>query len=349
MAEGPFPGGTIVTGPVVELSAEEALIDLAEGKRGIVSRRHWSDPAPDDLTQHCAVGDMVVGAVLVRDDPKGRIVLSRAWAERIRAFEKLQAAYDAKETLTGTVIATVKGGLAVDVGIRAFLPRSVATLESNADLSKLVGETVECRVLEIDAAQNRAVLDRKAVLRAERNAKRNELLSSLTKGEIRTGTVRSIVEFGAFVDLGGAEGLIHISEMAWTRVDNPKDVVRVGQEVTVKVLEVRKSKKRVRLSLRGAEADPLDGLVEGSVVEGKVSRLADFGAFVDVGGVEGLVHLNELSEHRVFAPEEVVMPGEQVYVKVIGINRKRRRVDLSITQAVLMSPPPPADEASDPE
>lgn len=341
-----FPGGTIVTGPVTEVDAEFVVVNLGGDRLGVVSRRHWDEAPPEDLTTVVQPGDMVLGAVLIRDDPKGRVVLSRSWAVRKSAMDALAKAKEEKDTVEAKVVKTVKGGLVLDVGIRGFLPRSLATLDPSEKLGDLVGETVTVRVLELDTNKNRVVLDRKTVLRKERGSRRAEVMAGLKKNEVREGTVRSIADFGVFVDIGGAEGLVHLSELSWTRVEDAASMVSVGQKVTVKVLEVRRSKGRIRLSMRAATPDPIDVAQKDSVVEGTVTRLADFGAFVDIGGVEGLVHINQLSEHRVFTPDEVVIPGDRVFVKVIGVDRKRRRVDLSITQAVQSVSAPPVDPAA---
>ncbi len=332
-----------MTGPVLEVTADELVVDLGGGRQGVVSRRHYDEQPPPTLVGLANVGDMVLGAVLIRDDPKGRVVLSRSWAVRKSAMDAMAKAHAEKATIDAEVVKVVKGGLVLDVGVRGFLPRSLATLDPKEKLADLVGQTVTVRVLELDQEKNRVVLDRKTVLRKERSSQKAEILSSLKKNEVRSGVVRSIADFGVFVDIGGAEGLVHLSELSWTRVENPKTFVKVGETVQVKILEIRKSKGRIRLSMRATTPDPIHNANVGEVVEGTVTRLADFGAFVDIGGTEGLVHINQLSEHRVFTPDEVVIPGDRVFVKVIGVDRKRRRVDLSITQAVQSVSAPPVD------
>ncbi|MGH1506039.1 MAG: S1 RNA-binding domain-containing protein [Acidimicrobiales bacterium] len=260
-------------------------------------------------------------------------MLSRTWALKKKAWDDLAALQEAGGTLTAPVTGLAKRGVVVDVGLRGFVPASHMALEPT-DLSPFVGQTLEFKVLEIDPAKERLVLSRRSLLLKQQRKAVHDALTSLTVGEVRTGTVTSLVDYGAFVDVGGVTGLVHLSELAWHRVRRAADAVKVGDEVEVKVLDVKVKKRRVSLSMRQITDDPYANLTAGDVVTGRVSRLVDFGAFVDVGAGEGLVHLSELSEYRVFTPEEVVTPGEDVRVKILSVDKKRRRIELSIRQAV---------------
>ncbi|MDH4146828.1 MAG: S1 RNA-binding domain-containing protein [Acidimicrobiia bacterium] len=330
----PYNSGELVTGKVLVVNPEEVVVSLGERRLGVINKRHLTIDGrgePDSVT---AVGDELEAAVLLREDPQNRVVLSRAWALKQRAWEAVDAATASDQPITGVVSAAVKGGLAVDIGIRAFLPASQVDRHHVDDLKALVGQPIEALITESDRNTDRVVLSRRALLRRQDKARAAEVLAELSVGEVRTGRVVTLTDFGAFVDIDGVRGLLHLSEMSWERVERPADVVSVGQDVEVKVLAVKGAKRRVSLSIRALTADPLDQLSEGQTLTGTVSRLVDFGAFVRVAGIEGLVHISELAEYRVHLPEEVVTPGEEVLVKVLKVDRRRRRVDLSINQAV---------------
>ena len=236
---------------------------------------------------------------------------------------------------SGRVTGQVKGGLVVDVGTRAFLPASQVDLQHVDDLASFVGTEIEALVHEFDRANDKIVLSRRNLLRSQQRARANDFAATLAPGQVHRGRVSLLTDFGAFVEIGGVRGLVHLSELAWGRVDRAADVVSPGDEVDVKVLGIKPGKK-LSLSIRAVTADPLATLQTGQVLTGVVTRLADFGAFVRVGdGAEGLVHVTELAEYRVHAPEEIVAPGDEVLVKVIRIDRKRRRLDLSVNQALL--------------
>lgn len=327
--------GQIVEGRVVSVSGDEAVLELGDGSTGVISKRHLTANGQLDPTELLAVGDGVEAAVLIRDDPKGRIVLSRAWALKQRAWEQVEAAKSANRPLTGRVTGQVKGGLVVDVGTRAFLPASQVDLHHVDDLSTFVGQDIEALVQEADRANDKIVLSRRNLLRSAQRSKANEFASTLAAGQVHRGRVSLLTDFGAFVEIGGVRGLVHLSELSWSRVDRADEVVTPGTEVEVKVLAVKPGKK-LSLSIRALTPDPLTTLQPGQILPGVVTRLADFGAFVRVGdGAEGLVHVTELAEYRVHAPEEVVTPGDEVLVKVLRIDRKRRRLDLSVNQALL--------------
>lgn len=325
--------GKIVGGLVTSVTDEEVELTTDDGRAAVISRRNFDD-ADTAPTAILSVGDRVEGALLTREDPKGRIVLSRAWALKKRAWEEVAAASERNEVVSGTVVSVSKRGVVVDAGVRGFVPTPHLVLEPPSDLRSFVGQTFEFRVLEVDSVKERLVLSRRSLLLKEQRKQVHDLLSGLQVGDTRTGTVASLTDYGAFVDLGGIKGLVHLSELSWNRVRHPSEMLTVGDEVDVKVLDVKVKKRRISLSMRRLSPDPLAGIEVGSIVEGPVCRLVDFGAFVDLGGSEGLVHLSELAEHRVSTPEELVAPGEIVRVKVLSVDRKRRRIELSIRQAV---------------
>ena len=250
----------------------------------------------------------------------------------------IEAKKEADEIVEGPVIEVVKGGLIVDIGLRGFLPASLVELRRVRDLAPYIGTTVQAKIIELDKNRNNVVLSRRAYLEENQKETRDSFLTNLKIGEVREGTVSSVVSFGAFVDLGGMDGLIHVSELSWKHVDHPGSVVAVGDPVKVQVLDVDFSRERISLSLKATQADPWQEFAEthevGQLVYGRVTKLVQFGAFVQVGdGIEGLVHISEMSTHHVESPEQVVTPGEELWVKIIDLDLARRRISLSIKQA----------------
>ncbi len=327
-------GGTIVSGTVKTKAAHEIELDLGGDRIGVISQRYWGDDPAADLTRECVLGEVINAAVLVREDHKGRIVLSRLWAMQQIAWVDIARAAAANEAVTGTITAVVKGGLSCDVGVRGFIPSSLIDVEPVENLQALVGREVQCKVVEADQVSGRLVLSRKAVVRAEQRKAAKAFMETMSAGDEYTGKVVDIQDFGAFVDINGVRGLVHSTELAWKRVQHPSEVVSVGDEVQVKVKSVQVPKQRVNLTMK-LTPDPLGDLEVGALISGRVTRLVDFGAFVEVNGaIEGLVHITEMAEYRVYHPEEIVLPGEEVWVKVLAVDRKRRRVDLSIAQAI---------------
>src|SRR5215218_10219593 len=238
----------------------------------------------------------------------------------------------------GLVIEVVKGGLIVDIGLRGFLPASLVELRRVRDLQPYVGKMVQAKIIELDKNRNNVVLSRRAYLEETQKEARDEFLTNLKPGEVREGVVSSVVSFGAFVDLGGMDGLIHVSELSWKHVDHPGAVVAVGDPVTVQVLDVDFDRERISLSLKATQQDPWQIFANshevGQLVYGRITKLVPFGAFAQVGeGIEGLVHISEMSAHHVDAPEQVVTPGEELWVKIIDLDLARRRISLSIKQA----------------
>ncbi len=323
----------LVTGVVVSVSADEVELALRDGRTAVIYRRDV-DQAGTDPTTLFSVGDKADGAELRREDPKQRVVLSRTWALKQIKWNRILEA-KAEGTLLEGVVTGVSGkGVVVDVGVRGFVPASHLDLNPVSDLSGYAGKTLQLKVLEVDPGRDRLVLSRRSVLMREQRKATHDALAGLEVGSVIEGTVKSLTSYGAFVDVGGINGLVHLSECSWKRLRSPAEAVTIGETVRVKVLDVKIKKRRVSLSLRQVEDDPLLRVEVGSVIEGPVARLVEFGAFVDVGDIEGLVHLTELSEYRVSVPEEVVTPGEVVRVKVLSVDRKRRRIELSIRQAV---------------
>lgn len=330
----PSDAGKVLGGLIKSITADELELTLDDGRTAVISRRNFAADDVDPSSVY-SVGDRAEGAVLTREDRKQRVVLSRAWALKKRAWERVAAAAESNSVISGTVVSTSKRGVVVDAGVRGFVPSSHLVLDPPpADLASFVGETLDFRVLEIDIEKERLVLSRRSLLLKQQRKDTHEILTQLAPGDRRSGTVTSLTDYGAFVDIGGVNGLVHLSELSWHRVRHPSDVVSVGATVEVRVLDVKVKKRRVSLSIRQLTPDPLAGIAEGSILEGPVSRLVDFGAFVDIGGAEGLVHLSEMAEHRVSTPEEIVAPGEVVRAKVLSVDRKRRRIELSIRQAV---------------
>ncbi|MBM3694071.1 MAG: S1 RNA-binding domain-containing protein, partial [Actinobacteria bacterium] len=266
------------------------------------------------------------------------LVLSKKRAQYERAWGTIEELKERDEVVSGPVIEVVKGGLILDIGLRGFLPASLVDLRRVRDLQPFVGRSLECKIIELDRNRNNVVLSRRAYLEETQREQRDEFLTNLKPGEVRRGVVSSVVNFGAFVDLGGMDGLVHVSELSWKHVEHPSQVVQVGDEVTVSVLDVDLSRERISLSLKATQQDPWQEFADGhgvdQLVYGRVTKLVPFGAFVQVGeGIEGLVHISEMAAQHVEAPEQVVTPGEELWVKIIDIDLDRRRISLSIKQA----------------
>jgi small subunit ribosomal protein S1 len=291
-----------------------------------------------DPNEVVGVGDEVEALVLQKEDKEGRLILSKKRAQYERAWGTIEAKKEADEVVEGVVIEVVKGGLILDIGLRGFLPASLVEMRRVRDLQPYVGQTIEAKIIELDKNRNNVVLSRRAWLEQTQSAVRQNFLTTLQKGQVRSGVVSSIVNFGAFVDLGGVDGLVHVSELSWKHIDHPSEVVEVGQEVTVEVLDVDMDRERVSLSLKATQEDPWQQFARthaiGQVVPGKVTKLVPFGAFVRVDdGIEGLVHISELAERHVEVPEQVVQVNSDIFVKVIDIDLERRRISLSLKQA----------------
>jgi len=333
-----FNDGDIVEGTVVKVDRDEVLLDIGYKTEGVIPSRELSikhDVDPGEVVQ---VGDEIDALVLTKEDKEGRLILSKKRAQYERAWGAIEELKEKDEPVTGTVIEVVKGGLILDIGLRGFLPASLVEMRRVRDLDPYIGQEIEAKIIELDKNRNNVVLSRRAWLEQTQSEVRSEFLHQLQKGQVRKGVVSSIVNFGAFVDLGGVDGLVHVSELSWKHIDHPSEVVAVGDEVTVEVLDVDLDRERVSLSLKATMEDPWRVFARthavGQIVPGKVTKLVPFGAFVRVEeGIEGLVHISELAERHVEVPDQVVGVNEEAMVKVIDIDLERRRISLSLKQA----------------
>ena len=333
-----FDEGDLVNGTVVKIEHDEVLVDIGFKSEGVIPVRELSirkDANPADIV---ALGDPIEALVLQKEDKDGRLVLSKKRAEYERAWNRIEEKFNSGENVEGEVIEVVKGGLILDIGLRGFLPASLVDLRRVKDLDMYLGTEIEARVIEMDRNRNNVVLSRRVVLEESRKAERSEILSKLKSGMRLQGTVSSIVDFGAFVDLGGIDGLVHISELSWNHVNHPSEVVKVGDEVEVEVLDVDLQRERISLGLKQTTEDPWLKLIEsypvGTIVDGKVTKVVPFGAFVELGNnVEGLVHISEMAAKHIDTPAQVVKVGQDVKVKVMDINPDRRRISLSMKAA----------------
>ncbi|MEX0797422.1 MAG: 30S ribosomal protein S1 [Acidimicrobiia bacterium] len=333
-----FNDGDIVEGTVVSVDSDGAMVDVGYKSEGLIPVRELSIRNNVDPNKSVQVGDRIEAVVLTKEDDEGRLLLSKKRAMYERAWGEIQEIAAADKTVEGTVIEVVKGGLIVDIGLRGFLPASLVDLRRVRDLDPFIGETITAKVIELDRARNNVVLSRRAYLEEAQAEERQGFLDNLAEGEVRDGVISSVVHFGAFVDLGGMDGLVHVSELSWQHVNHPNELVNVGDKVRVKVLEVDLDRERISLSIRQTTEDPWDvfaGAHEvGDVVDGTVTKTVPFGAFVSVGdGVEGLVHVSEIAMHRVESPELELSIGQAVKVKITEKDDERRRISLSIKQA----------------
>ncbi|WP_061300226.1 30S ribosomal protein S1 [Herbidospora cretacea] len=333
-----FNDGDIVEGTVVKVDRDEVLLDIGYKTEGVIPSRELSIKHDVDPAEVVEVGEHVEALVLQKEDKEGRLILSKKRAQYERAWGTIEKIKDEDGIVTGTVIEVVKGGLILDIGLRGFLPASLVEMRRVRDLQPYVGRELEAKIIELDKNRNNVVLSRRAWLEQTQSEVRQTFLNTLQKGQVRKGVVSSIVNFGAFVDLGGVDGLVHVSELSWKHIDHPSEVVEVGQEVTVEVLDVDMERERVSLSLKATQEDPWQQFARthqiGQVVPGRVTKLVPFGAFVRVEeGIEGLVHISELAERHVEIPEQVVQVGDEIFVKIIDIDLDRRRISLSLKQA----------------
>ncbi len=329
--------GDHVRGRVVKVSPDGILVDVGYKTEGVVALQDLAVryvQEPDEVVSEGEEIDVVVKSI----DDDGGLRLSKRMADEEIAWEQLEKALEERTNIEGTVIQEVKGGLMMDVGLKAFIPASQVERGYVGDLSVYVGQTLTVKVLELDRNKERAILSRRQVLEEELETLREETWANIQEGEVRHGVVKGITDFGAFVDVGGVDGLLHVSELSWGRVDHPSQVVKEGEELDVKVLRVDREKGKISLGLKQILPDPWDNVGDkyqvGEVVQGKITRLAPFGAFVELEpGVEGLVHISELADRRVEKPEEVVSAGSEVRVKILRVRQQERRISLSIKEA----------------
>ncbi len=333
-----FDDGDVVSGIVVKVDKDEVLVDIGYKSEGIIPLKELSIRNDIDPGEIVSEGDKIEALVLQKEDKEGRLVLSKKRAQYEKAWGAIEAVKNSNGVVKGPVIEVVKGGLIVDIGLRGFLPASLVELRRVRDLSPYIGASVEAKIIELDRNRNNVVLSRRAFLEETQKEAREGFLDNLQLGEVRSGVISSVVAFGAFVDLGGMDGLIHISELSWKHVDHPSAVVAVGDRVNVQVLDVDRTKERISLSLKATQVDPWQEFAGahkvGELVYGRVTKLVPFGAFIQVGdGIEGLVHISELAVHRVDQPEQVIQPGDELWVKIIEMDMERHRISLSVKQA----------------
>jgi small subunit ribosomal protein S1 len=331
----PFEEGDVVSGRVVRIDNDEVLVDIGYKSEGVIPSNELSIRKNVDPHDEVELGEEVDALVLTKEDQDGRLIVSKKRARFEKAWRNIEAASESGTPVTGTVIEVVKGGLIVDLGVRGFLPASLVDIRRVPNLDEYLGQAIECKVMELNRSRNNVVLSRRAVLEEERKEQRQEILDRLQPGLVVEGVISNIVDFGAFVDLNGIDGLIHISELSWSHVNHPSEILNIGDTVQVKVLDIDRDRQRISLGLKQTQEDPWQRVVDtynvGDELEGTVTKVVTFGAFVEIlDGVEGLVHISELAAHHVENPREVVQPGDVVRVKILEIDSERRRLSLSI-------------------
>src|SRR6202140_2403085 len=327
--------GEVVHGTVVRVDKDEVLVDIGYKSEGVIPVSELSIRRSVNPADEVQLGDEIAALVMTKEDAEGRLILSKKRARFEIAGKAIEHAHEQGDPVTGRVIEVVKGGLILDLGVRGFLPASLVDIRRVQDLDEYMGQELRCKVIELNRSRNNVVLSRRAVLEDERKEMRQAILDKLNPGDVVEGTISNIVDFGAFVDLDGMDGLIHISELSWSHVNHPSEVLEIGQKVDVKVLDIDRERQRISLGLKQTQTDPwqqvLESYNEGDVVSGKVTKVVTFGAFVEIlDGVEGLVHISELAQHHVENPREIIQPGDHVRVKILEIESERRRLSLSI-------------------
>jgi small subunit ribosomal protein S1 len=330
-----FEEGDVVKGKVVRIDKDEVLVDIGYKAEGVIPSNELSIRKSVDPHDEVELQEEVDALVLTKEDSEGRLILSKKRARFEKAWRKIEVAADSGEPVEGSVIEVVKGGLILDLGVRGFLPASLVDIRRVHNLDEFMSQTLECKVIELNRSRNNVVLSRRAVLEEERKEVREQILGRLEPGQVVEGKISNIVDFGAFVDLDGIDGLIHISELSWSHVNHPSEVVSIGDDVRIKVLDIDRDRQRISLGLKQTQEDPWQRVISthrsGDVLEGTVTKVVAFGAFVEIlPGVEGLVHISELADHHVENPSEVVEPGSKLNVKILEIDEERRRLSLSI-------------------
>jgi len=330
-----FDEGDVVNGKVVRIDKDEVLVDIGYKAEGVIPSNELSIRKSVNPSEEVELGEEVDALVLTKEDAEGRLILSKKRARFEKAWRRIEVAADSGEPVEGSVIEVVKGGLILDLGVRGFLPASLVDIRRVHNLDEFMGQTLECKVIELNRSRNNVVLSRRAVLEEERKEVREQILGRLEPGQVVEGKISNIVDFGAFVDLDGIDGLIHISELSWSHVNHPSEILSIGDTVSVKVLDIDRDRQRISLGLKQTQEDPWQRVISthrpGDVLEGTVTKVVAFGAFVEIlPGVEGLVHISELADHHVENPSEVVEPGAKLNVKILEIDEDRRRLSLSI-------------------
>jgi small subunit ribosomal protein S1 len=326
--------GEVVTGNVVRIDKDEVLVDIGYKSEGVIPANELSIRKAVDPKDEVHLGEEVDAIVLTKEDQDGRLIMSKKRARFEKAWRRIETAAESGEPVEGTVIEVVKGGLIIDLGVRGFLPASLVDIRRVPNLDEYLGTKIETKVIELNRSRNNVVLSRRAVLEEERKEVRQQILDRLQPGLVVEGQISNIVDFGAFVDLDGIDGLIHISELSWSHVNHPSEILNIGDTVQVKVLDIDRDRQRISLGLKQTQEDPWQRIVDtysiGDELAGKVTKVVTFGAFVEIlDGVEGLVHISELAGHHVESPREIVHPGDGIRVKILEIDSERRRLSLS--------------------
>src|SRR5579864_7845912 len=328
----PFAAGNIVKGTIIEVRPKEVLVDIGYKSEGVISANEFED------IKTVKVSDVIDVLIEKLEDKEGMVVLSKEKAEFKQNWDKILTICNEGGTITGKVKAVVKGGLLVNIGVEAFLPASQIDITTTKNLASYVGNSYEFKVVKINQERQNIVLSRRELIEQERTERRQKLLSEMTPGDIRKGTVKNITDFGAFIDLNGIDGLLHITDMSWGRIGHPSELLKVGQDIDVVVLDVNKEKERVSLGLKQKLANPWDSIETkfpvGAKVKGKVVSLVPYGAFVQLEpGVEGLIHVTELSwTKRIAKPSDVLKQDQEVEAVVLGINREEQKISLGVRQ-----------------
>jgi small subunit ribosomal protein S1 len=329
--------GDVLKGKVIKVENNQALVDVGYKFEAVLPISELSSLHVDQVSDVLSVGDEVEVKVLRIREDEDKLIVSKKAVDAEAAWSELRQKFETGETLTATVADIVKGGLVVNVGVRGFIPASHVERHFVEDFTDYKGRELSLKVIEIDPEKNKLILSHKAVLEDELNRKKEETLRSLEEGQVLEGTVQRLTDFGAFVDIGGVDGLVHVSELAWHRVEHPADVLKEGDRVKVKVLKVNREQERISLSIKETQEGPWEQVKKhiqvGDIVKGKVKRLASFGAFVEVyPGVEGLVHVSQISRRHVATPGEVLEEGQEVEVKVLDMQPEQKRISLSMKE-----------------
>ncbi len=328
----------VVEGTVVQVNHSEAFVDIGYKQEIPVPKRELAYPEPESAEDVVKVGDKIDVYIQSLGGENGG-ALSKVKADRMVAWKDIEAVKESGETIDANISQVVKGGLSAVVnGVRGFIPASLVDLHYVKDLNVYVGQTVKVVPIEVDVRKQRLVLSRRSILQEERNKKQDEIFSTIEAGQTVKGTVKRLVEYGAFIDIGGVDGLAHISDLSWERVKQPSDVLKVGDEIDVYVKNVDPDSRKISLSVKDTLRDPwldkAEKYQEGDYIEGKIIKLTDFGAFMEIEpGFDGLIPMGELSDHRIERADEAVHTGDIVKVKVMRIDNKRKRISLSINRA----------------
>ncbi|SFH48919.1 SSU ribosomal protein S1P [Tindallia magadiensis] len=336
--------GDIVKGQIIDVTRNEIIVNLGYKSDGIIPREEFTSELAADLPAHFNAGDDIEVYVQQVDDGEGNVLLSKRKVDAMNEWVELADAMENDKRVPVTLKEVVRGGMiAYYKNVKCFIPASQLSDRYVDDLSVFVGEKVNAEILEMERRRSKVILSRKAVLQDERDQKKKELLKTLSKGQVVKGQVKQITNFGAFVDIGGIDGLIHISELSWGRVKHPSDVLKIGEDVTVEILEFEESTERISLSLKSIQPEPWKIAGEkyeiGQILEGEVVRLVDFGAFIEIEpGLDGLVHISQISEEHIAKPSDILQKGQKVMVKILDINTDEQRMSLSMSAVDSVDP-----------